>query len=175
MKKKIANDSYIWGMLRISLGFIFLWAFLDKFFGLGFSTCREKSGEVIYGCSAAVIEGGSATAGFLNNATSGPLSSFYQNIAGNTLIDVLFLFGLAGIGIALLLGIFIRIASIGGVILMLLMWSAVLPPSNNPVLDEHIIYALVFIGILRTHTSQTWGFGARWSKTQLVTRYRWLQ
>ena len=30
-------------ILRISMGFIFLWAFIDKLFGLGFSTASDKS------------------------------------------------------------------------------------------------------------------------------------
>ncbi len=28
---------------------------------------------------------------------------------------------------------------------MMLMWLAVLPPENNPVVDEHIVYALVLV------------------------------
>lgn len=31
------------GVLRITIGFYFLWAFLDKTFGLGFATPAERS------------------------------------------------------------------------------------------------------------------------------------
>ena len=42
--------------LRIATGFIFLWAFLDKLFGLGYSTASAKSW----------IHGGSPTKGYLS-------------------------------------------------------------------------------------------------------------
>jgi hypothetical protein len=36
---------WAWTVLRILIGWSFLWAFLDKMFGLGFSTCRGVGGE----------------------------------------------------------------------------------------------------------------------------------
>lgn len=175
MAKKSTNIDYVWASLRISLGFIFFWAFIDKMFGLGFTTCRQETGEIVRGCSAAVIEGGSATMGFLKFGTDGPFASFYQSLAGNGFIDFLFMSGLLGIGIALLLGIGMRIASVSGTILLLMMWSAVLPPEHHPVLDDHIIYILVLIGIYMSNATQVFGFGKQWSKTKLVKRYSWLQ
>src|SRR5690348_5433065 len=53
---------YVLAMLRIALGWIFLWAFLDKLFGLGHETTEK----------AAWINGGSPTKGFLANAATGP-------------------------------------------------------------------------------------------------------
>ncbi len=49
--------------LRLSLGFLFLWAFLDKTFGLGYSTPSAH----------AWIRGGSPPKGFLSGANVGPL------------------------------------------------------------------------------------------------------
>ena len=49
--------------------------------------------------------------------------------------------GLAGIGIALIAGIGMRIAAVAGGLLLVLMWTAVLPPENNPFMDDHLIYA----------------------------------
>ena len=48
MVKKTSNTTYktAWYALalsRILLGFVFLWAFLDKTFGLGFATAAEKA------------------------------------------------------------------------------------------------------------------------------------
>jgi thiosulfate dehydrogenase [quinone] large subunit len=40
--------------------------------------------------------------------------------------------GLAAIGTALILGIGMRMATGAGALLMVLMWSAVLPPAGNP-------------------------------------------
>ena len=55
--------------------------------------------------------------------------------------------GLLGLGSALLLGIGMRIAAACGALLYLLMWTAVLPPETNPIVDDHIIGALVLIGL----------------------------
>ncbi|RGA01239.1 hypothetical protein DI270_030565 [Microbispora triticiradicis] len=47
---------YVWAAARIAIGWVFLWAFLDKLFGWGFATPAAK----------AWINGGSPTTGFLN-------------------------------------------------------------------------------------------------------------
>ena len=96
-------------------------------------------------CERAWLEGGSPTSGFLKFATDGPFAAFYQGLAGNTFIDWLFMLGLLGIGTALLLGIGMRIAVVSGVLLLMMMWSASIPPENNPVFDEHIVYSLALI------------------------------
>lgn len=162
----------VWGLTRIGLGSIFLWAFLDKLFGLGFSTCRDAASNTVNVlCERAWLEGGSPTSGFLQHGTSGPLAEIYQNLAGNVVIDWLFMLGLLGIGVALILGIGMRIAVVSGVLMMLMMYTAALPPANNPVVDDHIIYALVLVGLLRVNASQQLGFGAAWAKTDLVKKY----
>ena len=50
------------GLARISLGWVFLWAFLDKTFGLGYATESKD----------AWIDGGSPTFGFLSSAPPDP-------------------------------------------------------------------------------------------------------
>ena len=52
------------GVLRVSMGFVFLWAFLDKAFGLHYSTPPSK----------AWIHGGSPTKGFLKSVDVGRCS-----------------------------------------------------------------------------------------------------
>ena len=159
-------------VLRMALGFIFLWAFLDKMFALGFATGRLEDGSIdFFANGAAALNGGSPTFGFLNFGSRGPLASFYQGIAGDAWVNVLFLTALAGIGLALMLGIGLRIAAISGSILMLAMWSAALLPENNPVVDDHIIYALVLVVLALTAAGNTWGLGGRWSRTRLVQRF----
>ncbi|WP_261986736.1 hypothetical protein [Actinomadura sp. HBU206391] len=87
---------------------------------------------------------------------------------GATVVDWLFMIGLAGIGAALILGIGIRIAAAAGALLMVMMWSAVLPPANNLFMDDHLIYALLIIGLALTSAGDTLGLGRRWSSTSLV-------
>lgn len=59
-------------VLRLSTGFVFPWAFLDKTFGLGYATPTAM----------AWIHGGSLTRGFLASIDAGPLQSFLHTIAG---------------------------------------------------------------------------------------------
>jgi thiosulfate dehydrogenase (quinone) large subunit len=59
-------------VLRISTGFVFLWAFLDKTFGLGYATPSARSW----------INGGSPTRGFLSSVDVGPFQGAFHSIAG---------------------------------------------------------------------------------------------
>jgi thiosulfate dehydrogenase [quinone] large subunit len=52
--------------------------------------------------------------------------------------------GLLFIGLTLLFNRYVFWGAIVGIIMMLLMWLALLFPENNPIIDEHIVYALVF-------------------------------
>ena len=144
---------YFWAAARIGLGWTFLWAFLDKLFGLGFSTPPNQSW----------LAGGSPTAGYLKAATAGPLSGLYHSLAGNPVMDWLFMLGLLGLGVALLLGIGMKIAGYAGPLLLLLLWSSHLPPAQNPILDQHIIYALTLLGLSAVKAGQTWGLGKWWA------------
>ncbi len=155
--------SYVWATTRLGLGWIFLWAFLDKTFGLGHETASADSW----------IHGGSPTEGFLSGSV-GPFSSIYHSIAGAGLVDGLFMVGLAVIGTLLILGIGMRIACGAGALMVVLMWSAALPPENNLFLDDHIIYALVLVGLALAGAGNTLGLGRRWTKTSLVQRFPWL-
>jgi len=129
--------------LRVTLSLIFLWAFFDKLFGLGFATTAEK----------AWINGGSPTYGFLTNATQGPFAEIFQSMAGIALVDWLFMFGLLGIGLSLLLNHYLRFGVSAGIILMALMYLSIFPPENNPLIDDHIIY-IVSLLLIGSHHSR---------------------
>ena len=116
------------------------------------------------------LEGGSPTEGFLTKGTAGPFKGAYESIAGAGWADALFMLGLLGIGVALLLGVAMRIAAASGALLLVLMWTAVLPPANNPFMDDHLIYAMV-LGILAlTGAGHTLGLGRRWEALPIVQR-----
>lgn len=150
----------VWAVTRIALGSIFLWAFLDKTFGLGLATPAER----------AWLSGGSPTAGFLGGV-EGPLAGVFTPIAGQPWADWLFMAGLAGIGLALILGIGMRIATVAGVVMLVLMWAAVLPIVNHPFLDDHLIYALVLVGLLASKAGWTLGLGRTWESLPVVQRF----
>jgi thiosulfate dehydrogenase [quinone] large subunit len=153
--------AYVWAVTRLALGWVFLWAFLDKMFGLGHETPAAR----------AWLEGGSPTEGFLKNSPAGPFEGFYTGIAGAAWADWLFMIGLAGIGAALILGIGIRVAAVSGTVLLVMMWTAVLPPENNPFMDDHIIYAFVLVGLALVGAGDRLGFGRWWGSTKLVRTY----
>lgn len=160
------------GLLRLSLGWVFLWAFLDKAFALGFATGRDaETGVVDRFGDAAWINGGSPTLGFLTFGTEGPLKDFYGSFAGAAWADWLFMIGLLGIGAALMLGIGMRIATVAGAVLLFLMWTAALPPATNPFMDYHIVYALTLVALLIAGAGRYLGLGRAWENTALVRRF----
>ena len=157
------RDRCIWAALRIAMGWLLLWPFLDKLFGLGFATASED----------AWLAGGSPTFGYLKFATSGPFGALFQRLAGSPVVDWLFMLGLLLVGVALLSGVATRIAGYAGAVMMLLLWLSGLPPQNNPFLDEHIVYVIVLVGLAKVRAGQWLGLGKWWSRR--VKRYPFLQ
>jgi len=162
-------------VLRIAIGFVFLWAALDKTFGLGYSTPAAR----------AWVNGGSPTKGFLSHVDVGPFQGFFHAIAGDAWADWAFMLGLAGIGIALILGIGMRIAAGAATVMMAMMWAAEWPPaqhtsagepsgSTNPITDYHFVYAVGAVVLALTYAGHTWGLGRAWAKLPFVQKHRWL-
>ncbi|WP_172875865.1 hypothetical protein [Micromonospora inositola] len=156
---------YVFAGLRMALGWTFLWAFLDKMFGLGHGTAAKN----------AWINGGSPTKGFLTFGAAGPFKGLYHDIAGAAWADWLFMMGLAAIGVALLLGIGMRVAAVTGGILLVMMWTAVLPPENNPFMDDHLIYAGLLAALALVGAGNTLGLGRAWATLPIVQRLPWLK
>ncbi|MFT7476280.1 MAG: thiosulfate dehydrogenase [quinone] large subunit, partial [Verrucomicrobiales bacterium] len=149
------SSMWAWTVLRLLLGWSFVWAFLDKMFGLGFATCRAGDSSAIdFGCDAAMINGGSPTYGFLNFGTAGSHTGFlFDWMAPSApdainLADIGFMAALLFGGLALMLGIGVRLAAIGGALLMLFMFLAGdIWPENNPINSSHVIEMVAFGGI----------------------------
>lgn len=158
------NAWYTLALTRILLAFVFLWAFFDKALGLGFSTKAES----------AWVAGGSPTTGFLSFGVNeqSPLASFFTNIAGHAWVDWIFMLGLLGIGLALLLGIGLRIAAVAGATMMVLMWLAVFPLENNPLIDDHIVYAVVLFVVALGR--REWSLADWWLSHKFVKKNAWL-
>ncbi|MGC0418122.1 hypothetical protein [Embleya sp. AB8] len=161
--------------LRVLLGFVFLWAFLDKAFGLGYATASGKGW----------VDGGSPTKGFLSHVHVGPMAGTLRGWAGEGWADWLFMLGLLGIGGALILGIGLRMAALAGTAMMALMWIAEWPPakhldtgaatsSTNPFTDYHVIYAIALIALAAVAVGGRLGLGARWARLPIVRDHRWL-
>lgn len=169
-----AADAALAG-LRVVLGFAFLWAFLDKTFGLGYATRSGKGW----------IDGGSPTRGFLSHVDVGPMASTLRGWAGAGWADWLFMLGLLGLGVALTFGIGLRLAAIAGTAMMALMWMAEWPPakhldsgaasgSTNPFVDYHLVYAIALVALAAFAVRSRLGLGARWARLPIVERNHWL-
>ncbi|WP_030684408.1 DoxX family membrane protein [Streptomyces sp. NRRL B-1347] len=168
--------AYALGSLRLFMGAVFLWAFLDKTFGFGYSTASGKGW----------IDGGSPTEGFLSGVAAGPMESTFHSWAGDAWADWLFMAGLLGVGLALVAGVGLRLAAAAGTAMMILMWMAEWPPakhlsdgslslSTNPVVDYHVIYAVALIALAATCSGDALGAGGRWAGLSFVRRHRWLR
>ena len=154
---------YLWVAIRLCMGWTFLWPFMDKMFGLGHDSTSAQ----------AWINGGNPSKGFLSGSI-GPFSSFYHSIAGAGIVNALFMVGLLGIALALLLGVAMKPACVAGVTMLVLMWSASLPPDQDIFMDNHIIYALLLVGLVVVGAGKTFGFGERWERIGFIQRHPWL-
>ena len=154
-------------VLRIVVGWTFLWAFLDKTFALGFNT-QAGNGW---------IEGGSPTTGYLMGASDGWFGPMWAALAGTAVADWLFMLGLLGLGVAALLGIGLRVAAVAGVALAVFMYASQLPltGATNPVTTAHWYYALLFVLFPLVDAGRTWGLAGLWERTGLVRAASWLR
>ena len=160
---------------RIVIGFTFLWAFVDKLFGLGFATPSSR----------AWINGGTPAQGFIKGI-EGPFHDVFQVFA-NPFGDWLFMIGLLGIGVAMITGAGLRIAAVAGTLLMAFMFLAEWPAattvvdgkvvsgSTNPIVDSHWHEALLLIISAVTLAGDTWGLGKWWGNLSFVRKNRWLR
>ena len=127
-------------LLRIGMGVLFFWAGYTKLITPNWSAAGYISGSKVF-------------------------TGFYSwLLSPNLLPTINFLneWGLTLIGAALLFGIFVRLASFFGLTLMILYYLPIYPPAHGLV-DEHIIYASVFLVFM------AFGVG------QILTLNSWIQ
>jgi thiosulfate dehydrogenase [quinone] large subunit len=145
------------GVFRILVGWLMLWAFLDKMFGLGFETPAGSG----------MIDGGSPSS-FVVYVTSGLLKDFYVSLAGNTVIDILLMLGLLALGISLILGIASKLSTIAVSAFLLIMWTLTIPPSDNPIIDYHLILLVGMLAIYFLGGFSVYSVNHLWVKLPIV-------
>ncbi len=112
-----------------------------------------------------IISGEWSAAGYLEYAT-GPFATWFQSLAGSGAVDFLNMWGLLLIGIALILGVFVRTASFFGIILMVLYYLSAFDSSTAyGLIDEHVVYSFVFFLFI------TGGFGHIWGLDGIIERH----
>ncbi len=127
--------------LRIALGWLFLYS----------------------GYSKLIAAGGFSAKGFLLNL-QGPFSTFYLPLAGNSIVDQLVIWGEILIGISLILGFLVRFAGFWGIVMMILFYFAGFPPEHAFLVNEHIIYILIFIFFITSNAGHFWGMDKKLEK-----------
>jgi len=161
-------------LLRIGLGLLYLWAFVSQGFGITYANTDKSApagASIDYGwhfdvdTSRGWISSGfshSPTAGYVDSM-HGPLAFIPQDLPTG-LDDFGWMFAIGGLGVALTLGIGMKIAGWGGFALNLLIWFSSFPPTSNPLLDgEHMAFALSLLLLMFLHAGNYWGLGRWWS------------
>ncbi len=133
-------------LLRIAFGCLFLYAAYEKL-----------SAEPAW-----------SAAGYLTHAQT--FSSFYAWLASDgiiTVVNFLVAFGQLALGIALILGLFTRLAGFLGAVMMALFYFPILiglhPNEHSLIVDEHVIYALGLLLVASLRAGRYWGLD-RWIK-----------
>jgi thiosulfate dehydrogenase [quinone] large subunit len=180
----------VMGVLRLLLGWTFLWAFLDKAFGLGFATGRDSDTGVItfFGENQAYFNGGSPTKGvFAYALNAGPFQGLYESLGNVTMgpegpmaappawIDAVYMGAMLLIGLGLLTGVMTRLAAVGGIVWMAIFYSATaIWPEHNPFVDDHVIEAVVLVALILANAGRYIGLGRIWQRYSFVENRRWL-
>ena len=125
-------------LLRLSLGWLFFYAGITK-----------------------VMNPNWSAAGYLRGAKNfTELYNFFLQPNILPVINFLNEWGLTLVGAALILGIFVRFASICGIILMILYYFALSFPHPNPnsyIVDDHIIYSAGLLVLVAYRAGRAWG------------------
>jgi len=150
-------------ILRIVLACMLIWSFFDKLLGLGLET---PSGS-------GMIDGGSPSSFILY--FDGPVAELMHGLAGNAIIDVLLMAALILIGLALLTGIGMKIATLSGTVFFFIMYLICLFPGDNPILDYHLVYIFVLLAVYFYHAGDHLGFGKKWKELDIVKKYKILE
>lgn len=140
-------------LLRISLGWLFFYAGITK-----------------------VLNPAWSAGGYLNGAKT--FNGFYQWLAGPNILpftNFLNEWGLTLIGIALIVGIFVRLSSILGAIMMLFYYFPILVfpkiGPNSYIVDQHIIFALALLVLGSLKAGRYFGLETWCTSLPICNRY----
>jgi len=143
-------------LLRISLGWLFFYAGITK-----------------------IVNSEWSAAGYLKGAKT--FTGFFTALTAPGLLPVInFLneWGLTLIGVALILGVAVRLAGSFGAMLMLFYYLPILdfpyPNAHSFIVDEHIVYALTLLVLGVMKAGQVWGL-ANWSRDRFPKLKSWLE
>lgn len=146
------SGSKILAILRVALGWLFFYAGITKVMNQAWSA-----------------------KGYLLSSKTFP--EFYAWLASDgvlPVVDFINKWGLTLLGVALILGICVRLASLLGALMMVMYWFPVLTfpkVAHGYIVDEHIIYALVLIYFAAVRAGRTYGLENACARLPLCSKY----
>ena len=154
--------------LRLVMGYIILSSGLEKLADGGWTDPGHWGSEF-----------------FLRNVVdeANPIRGMFLFFADHAwIVDPMVMWGQILIGLALLLGVFIRLACLAGALQMLFFWAAAwqggilegLPVAHGYVIDSSFVYALVLFGLGAWGAGRILGIDAWLEETTIVQQNRWL-
>ena len=140
-------------LLRVSLGWLFLYAGLSKLATPGWS-------------AAGFLQGAKTFIGFY---------AWFLQPSVLPAINFINEWGLTLLGVSLILGIFVRLSSALGIILMLLYYfprlQGVHPDPNSFIVDQHIVFIFVLLVLMAWRAGRVWGLDKWCSQLPFCARY----
>lgn len=141
-------------LLRIGLGWVMFYAGITKLLNPNWSA-----------------------GGYLQNAKTFP--DLYASLANPAILPIINFvneWGLTLLGVSLILGLFVRLSSILGIVLMLLYYFPVLefpyvPSGHAFIIDDHIIYALILFYFATSRPGRAWGLENWCSGLPICSKY----
>ena len=144
-------------LLRISLGWMFLYAGITK-----------------------ILDPAWSAAGYLKGAKT--FAGLYQWFSSPGIIPVVNFvneWGLTLLGASLILGVFVRLSGVLGSVLMLMYYFPILqfpyPNAHSYIVDEHIIYAAALLVLAAVKAGRAWGLERWCSNLPLCSKFPWLR
>ncbi len=155
-------------VLRVVMGLVFLYAGTEKLLAIGVEA-GQKWSALGFLKFASVGTWPAAAA----DAVVNPTHAFWVNLAGNptamSLINILVPFGEFAIGIALVLGLGTRVASLAGTV-MLVLFAIAGWDFGNGILNEQVVFAVItaFLGVAAA--GEIYGLDAYLNRIHFVQR-----
>ncbi len=144
-------------LLRVAMAWVFLYAASHQVF----------------------VPGWSATGFLAHTKTFHGLFALFTGPVIGPIVSFAVEYGHLLIGLSLLFGLATRASSIAAILLMILYWMAhmdfpFISDTNNFLVDEHIVYALVLGLLIVKRAGHVWGLDEWASHRRLVESNRWL-
>jgi thiosulfate dehydrogenase [quinone] large subunit len=159
---------------RITIGIIFLWAGLEKIIGEGLGTWTA-AGFLEFATTGTLgwpFVSGEIAEGTVFNPTHDFWVALAANEAAMTIIDYLVPLGQVAIGVSLILGLFTRLGSTMGALMMLFFFVAAWDFQFG-IVNQHLTYAVMTFGLAVLGAGNYYGLDATIRESVGEVSRRW--